>query len=163
MPKMKKAVKNRLIIKSIIIGSAAAFLVFLTFGVVTVLIKNPFFIRMTPVYWYDYVFLVLTSLFSGAYMGLWHYNKNNAQKINSKCDYTAAGGTFGGFFSFSCAICNKLLIWLFGLSWVVAYFTPFQPILGIISIALLSYAVCTQLKVLSILNNKTKFNFVHGG
>ena len=160
---MKKAVKNKLIIKSIIIGSAAAFLVFLTFGVVTVLIKNPFFIRMTPVYWYDYVFLVLTSLLSGAYIGLWYYNKNNAKKINSKCDYTAASGSVGGFFSFSCAICNKLLIWLLGLSWVVTYFMPFQPILGAISIGLLSYAVFAQLRILIVQNKQIKTVFAYGG
>ena len=146
---MKKSKQNKnLKLKSSVIGILAALIIFFLFGIVTVLIKNPFFVRMTPVYWYDYVFLVLTSILSGAYIGLWHYNKNNQKNINSKCDYTAAGGVVGGFFSFGCAICNKLLIWILGLSGVVAYFMPIQPTLGVISMALLCYAVYLQTKIL---------------
>ena len=146
---MKKTKQNKnLKLKSAIIGILVALIIFFVFGIATVLIKNPFFIRMTPVYWYDYVFLVLTALLSGAYTGLWHYNKNNQKNINSKCDYAATGGAVGGFFSFGCAICNKLLIWILGLSGVIAYFIPFQPILGVISVILLSYTVYLQWKMI---------------
>ena len=154
---MKKAKQNKnLKLKSAIIGILVALIIFFIFGVVTVLIKNPFFIRMTPVYWYDYVFLVLTSILSGAYIGLWHYNKNNQKNINPKCDYAATGGAVGGFFSFGCAICNKLLIWILGLSGVIAYFMPIQPILGVISMILLGYAVYMQIKNLPASNNQNK-------
>lgn len=143
---MKKTVKNKLIVYSLIIGSVIALLIFLVFGIVTVLIKNKFFIRMTPVYWYDYVFLVLTALLLGAYAGLFYYNKHSSISSSNKCNYTAAGGAVGGFFSFGCAICNKLLVFLLGLSGVIAYFMPLQPILGVISIVMLSYAVYMQLR-----------------
>lgn len=144
--KLKKTIKNELAINSIIIGSVVALLIFLVFGIVTVLIKNKFFIRMTPVYWYDYVFLVLTALLSGAYAGLFYYSKHSNIPSSNKCNYTATGGAIGGFFSFGCAICNKLLIFLLGLSGVIAYFMPIQPILGVISITMLSYAVYMQLR-----------------
>ena len=156
-----KLTKKKLEIHSVVMGIFAALLIFFVFGIVTVLIKNPFFARMTPVYWYDYVFLVLTSILSGAYIGLWYYNKNNQKNINSKCDYAATGGAVGGFFSFGCAICNKLLIWILGLSVVIAYFIPFQPILGVISVILLSYTVYLQLRVLSTKNKQTKADFIH--
>ena len=155
---MKKTAKNKSSVNSIIIGTIVAFLIFLAFGTVTVLIKNPFFIRMTPIHWYDYLFLILTSTLSGAYIGLWYYAKNN-KNLNSKCDYVAGSGAVGGFFSFSCAICNKLLIWLIGLSGVVAYFMPLQPILGVISIAILSYAVYIQLRNMNIPKSKIKMSF----
>ena len=152
---MKKTKQNKnLKLKSAIIGILMALIIFFIFGIVTVLIKNPLFARMTLVYWYDYVFLVLTSSLSGAYIGLWHYNKNNQKNIDSKCDYAATGGAVGGFFSFGCAICNKLLIWILGLSAVVTYFMPIQPILGVISIALLGYAVYAQSKILSVSSNQ---------
>ena len=154
MVKIKQNKKLKL--KSAIIGSLVALIIFFIFGIVTVLIKNPFFARMTSVYWYDYIFLVLTSLLSGAYIGLWYYNKNNQKNINSKCNYAATGGAVGGFFSFGCAICNKLLIWLLGLSGVIAYFIPIQPILGVISIGLLGYAVFIQAKILLVSSNHTK-------
>ncbi len=143
---------------SIIIGSLTAVTIFIVFGIVTVLIKNRFFIRMTPIHWYDYLFLILTSTLSGAYIGLWYYSKNN-KNSNSKCDYVAGSGAVGGFFSFSCAICNKLLIWLIGLSGVVAYFMPLQPILGVISIAMLSYAVYIQLRNMKMARSKIKMSF----
>src|SRR3989344_3999576 len=105
---MIKRANNKIKVKSYAIGILVALIVFIIFGVITVLIKNKFFIRMTPVHWYDYLFLALTSILSGAYIGLWYYNANNKTKINSKCNYTATGGAIGGFFSFGCAICNKL-------------------------------------------------------
>ena len=156
-----KLTKKKLEIHSVVMGIFAALLIFFIFGIVTVLIKNPFFIRMTPVYWYDYVFLVLTSILSGAYIGLWHYNKNNQKNINSKCDYAATGGSVGGFFSFGCAICNKLLIWILGLSGVLAYFMPIQPILGVVSVILLGYAVYLQAKILLMSNYQTRTNVVY--
>lgn len=143
---MKKTAKNKLAINSIIIGSVVAFLVFLVFGIVTVLIKNPYFIRMTPVHWYDYAFLILTALLTGVYASLYYYNKSNKESVDKKCNYAASGGIIGGLFSFGCAICNKLLVFLLGLSGVIAYFMPLQPILGIISIAVLGYVVYMQLR-----------------
>ena len=138
-------------------GISVALFVFTVFGIVTVLIKNPFFIRMTPVHWYDYLFLALTAILSGVYAGFWYYNKNNNKSISNKCNYTAAGGVIGGLFSFGCAICNKLLVFLLGLSGVMIYFMPLQPILGVISIAILSYAVYTQLRNIS--SNKIKISY----
>lgn len=143
---MKKTAKNKLAINSIIIGSVMAFLVFLVFGTVTVLVKNPYFIRMTHVHWYDYTFLILTALLTGVYASLYYYNKSSKESLDKKCNYTAAGGIIGGLFSFGCAICNKLLVFLLGLSGVIAYFMPIQPILGVISIAVLGYAVYMQLR-----------------
>ena len=155
---MKKTVKNKSVINSIIIGSIVAFLIFLAFGTATVLIKNPFFIRMTPIHWYDYAFLVLTALLTGVYACLYHYNKSNKEPFDKKCNYTAAGGVIGGLFSFGCAICNKLLVFLLGLSGIMIYFMPLQPILGVISIAILSYAVYIQLRNMKIARIKIKMS-----
>ncbi|MBI2971812.1 MAG: hypothetical protein HYY37_05325 [Candidatus Aenigmarchaeota archaeon] len=140
--KRKHKSKHQLKIRSILIGSLAALTILLAFGFITALIPNALFIRMTPVYFYDYVFLSLTSILSGAYMGLWYY----AKRTQAKCNYAAAGGAVGGLFSFGCAICNKILILLLGVTGVVTYFMPLQPVLGVISLILLSYAVYKQSK-----------------
>ncbi|MBI2670425.1 hypothetical protein HYX18_00380 [Candidatus Woesearchaeota archaeon] len=136
--------KSLLKARSIIIGIMTALAIFVFLGMISVLVPNPFFKRMTQIYFYDYIFLVLTSLLLGAYIGLWYYKKNSS----SMCNYAAAGEATGGFFSFGCAICNKLLIWVLGLSGVVSYFMPIQPILGVISILLLAYVVYLQSKSL---------------
>lgn len=151
----KRTQSRKLKIKSLVVGITTALIIFLVFGIVTVLISNRFFIRMTPVHWYDYAFLISTSLLSGVYAGLWYYKKNNNISINNKCNYTAGGGIVTGLFSFGCAICNKLLVFLLGLSGVMSYFMPIQPILGVLSIGLLSFAVYTLYKSLQ---NSTAIN-----
>ncbi len=124
------------------IGSLVSLSIFFSFGVISVLIPSGFFIRMTPVHFYDYILLVLTAALSGAFAGLWYYSK----KSSRKCSSAATGGALGGFFAFGCAICNKLLVLVLGLALTTNYFMPFQPILGILSIILLSYAVYMQSK-----------------
>ncbi|MBI4095980.1 MAG: hypothetical protein HY438_03910 [DPANN group archaeon] len=143
--KRKHKSKQQLKTRSIIIGSLAALSIFTAFGIITVLLPNEIFIRMTPVYFYDYIFLILTSVLSGTYIGLWYYTKRTQVKFS----YAATGGAVGGFFSFGCAICNKILILLFGVTGVVMYFMPLQFALGTISIILLSYAVYKQSKFLT--------------
>lgn len=118
--------------------------VFIGLGFLTVLISNQFFIRMTPIEYYDYIFLFFTAALSGAYIGLKYYSK----KTLRKCNTAAAAGFFGGLLSFGCAICNKLLIILLGLTGVVTYFMPIQPVLGILSVILLAYAVYMQASVM---------------
>ena len=140
--KRKHKSNKQLKTRSVLIGSMAALSILTAFGTITALVPNELFVRMTPVYFYDYIFLILTSVLTGAYAGLWYYTK----KTQAKCNYAAAGGALGGLFSFGCAICNKLLILLLGLSGVAAYFMPIQPVLGVISIALLAYAVYMQSK-----------------
>ncbi len=137
--------REKLNTRSIIVGSATALAIFSAFGIITVLLPNDIFVRMTPVYNYDYVFLVLTSILSGTYVGLWYYTR----KTQTICNYVATGGAVGGLFSFGCAICNKVLILLLGVTGVVAYFMPLQPVLGVMSVILLSYAVYEQSKFLS--------------
>lgn len=129
---------------SVVIGSSATFIIFILFGAISSIIPNPFFVRMEPVYFYDYIFLVLTPALAGAYIGLRFYTK----KTKKKCSYAATGGALGGFFSFGCAICNKLAVVLLGLSGTAAYFSPIQPILGLLSVLLLGYAVYAQVRFL---------------
>ena len=123
--------------QALLIGSVTAALLFLLFGMLTAIVKNPYFVRMTPVRWFDWTFLIFTALLSGAYVGLWHYQRKN----DVACDYVAMGGTIGGVFAFGCAMCNQLLVTLLGATAVMAYFTPLQPIIGIFSTSLLSYAI----------------------
>ena len=66
---------QKLKMQSIIMGGVSTLIIFSAFGIITVLLPNDLFIRMTPVYTYDYIFLILTSILSGAYMGLWYYTK----------------------------------------------------------------------------------------
>jgi len=130
------------LIKSLIIGISVSIFIFILTGIVTSLLPNPWFARMVNSTDWDYLVLILTSLLIGAYMGLSVYKKNT----ENKCDYLATSGSFLGFFSLACPICNTFLISLFGASVLMIYFNPYRPFLGLLSIGLLGSVVIFKLK-----------------
>ncbi len=93
---------------------------------------------MTPVIWWDWSILAITSLLIGAYVGLYFYNKER-QSNKAVCSATS-GGIFG-FLTYGCAICNKILIAIIGFAGITTYFMPIQPYLGVLSIGLLGYGI----------------------
>jgi len=127
--------------KNILIGILTSILVFLIFGGITALIKNPFFKRMTiPIFW-DYFFLIIVSILIGVYVGLYFHNKN---KKGSICAYS---GGFFGFFAIICPLCSTLLIALFGASALMMYFESVRPVLGFVAIVLLITGIYIQIKI----------------
>ncbi|WP_347877803.1 hypothetical protein [Halobacterium sp. R2-5] len=102
--------------------------VFVLFGAVTGLLPNPVYVRMidrTPA---DYLFLVATAVFAGAFV----YQRSLAEEPIG--DRFAAGGIVGGFLAFGCPICNAVLLALFSSSALMTYFDPLRPVLGVASV-----------------------------
>ena len=128
---------NREILK--IIGISIT--VFVIFGAVTAVYENPFFQRMPPGYWLDYVFLILESILMGLFFGL------NAPVCATK--KAGVGGVLG-FLGFACPICNKLLLLLFGSGLLLTYLEPIRPFLGLLGVFLMSVAVYKKLSLKSL-------------
>ncbi len=84
--------------------------VFVLFGAVTGLLPNPVYVRMVSRTPADYLFLVATAAFAGAFV----YQRSLAEKPIG--DRFAAGGIIGGFLAFGCPICNAVLLALFSSS-----------------------------------------------
>ena len=90
---------------------------FLLFDTVTALWSNPFFIRMTEVSDLDYVILGFETILIGLFFGI----------RAPKCAVKKAGfGGIFGFLGFGCSLCNKLLLLLFGSSFLLTYFEPIR-------------------------------------
>jgi len=124
-------------LKYIFLGLGAGLLFFLVSGIVTVLLPNSFFTRMTPISTLDYFFLTSSSVLLGAYVGIHYYKKDTTKK----CDTVATTGGVGSFLAFACPVCNKLLVFIFGTTALMTYFEPYRPILGFVSTGLLTGAV----------------------
>ena len=124
-------------------------LLYVVFGAVTSIIPNPYFTRMTPVGWLEYSSLIITSVLLGAYIGLVYYGKTTGK--DKLCNASATTGGVFGFLTFGCSICNKILVFFLGITGVLAYFEPIRPILGVLSIGLLGFAVITKSRSLSII------------
>ena len=102
--------------------------VFVLFGTVTGLLPNPIYVRMVPRTPADYLFLVATAAFAGAFV----YQRSLAEEPIG--ERFAAGGVVGGFLAFGCPICNAVLLALFSSSALMTYFDPLRPLLGAVSV-----------------------------
>jgi len=102
---------------------------FLLFGTVTGLLPNPVYTRMVARTPADYLFLVATAAFAGAFV----YQRSLAEEPIG--DRFAVGGVVGGFLAFGCPICNAVLLALFSSSALMTYFDPLRPVLGAVTVA----------------------------
>ena len=128
--------------KYIMIGVLSSMGLFFLLGIPTSVIPNSFFIRMIPVKFLDYFFLIFSSVLLGSYIGVHYYKKNQVKK----CDIITTTGGIGSFLAFGCPICNKLLVVLFGATALMTYFEPYRPVLGFVSTGLLGGALYWRIK-----------------
>jgi len=122
-----------------LVSLAAAVLVAVAIGIPTDVIPNPWFTRMTPIYWDQYVFWVLSSALTGALLGT--YVLSRALPAGS-----SIGGGLLGLLAVGCPVCNKLVVLLLGFSGAFQYFAPIQPLLGLASLLLASAALFVRLR-----------------
>ncbi|OTF01750.1 hypothetical protein [Halorubrum sp. SD683] len=107
------------------------------FGVVTGLIPNALYVRMVPRTPLDYLFLVLTAGFLGAYT----LQRTADERDDGKA---ATASTAIGFLAFGCPICNAFLLALFSSSALMTYLNPIRPLLGGVSVVLFAGLLYTR-------------------
>jgi len=129
-------------IKYAFIGIGYSIAFFFLFGIPTAVISNPWFIRMIENNTLDYVFLILSSVLLGAYVGVHYYKKNKSHS----CGISTYAGGVGSFLAFGCPVCNKVLVFLFGTTTLMVYFEPYRPVLGVVSSTLLVGALYFRIK-----------------
>lgn len=120
--------------------------VFLLFGLVTGLIRNPLYVRMVPRTPIDYLLLTVTALLVGIYTAQRLTTEVNDARLEdggendhtSSEDRLAMSGLIGGFLAVGCPICNVFLLALFSSSALMTYFDPLRPFLGVLSVAILA-------------------------
>lgn len=142
-------------------GLAVAVLASVTFVVVvavpTDLIDTQWFTREIPPTWWAWPSLALSSVLGGLVA---------ATYVKSTQAGSAAGGTFDGtpdgadrattrdsyvagvltFFAVGCPVCNKLVMLALGAAGAVSWFEPFQPLLQVAAVALLTWALVRRLR-----------------
>ncbi len=127
-------------LSTLIIASAA----FLLLGTITALWNNSFFIRMTEVNGWDYIILSFESLLIGLFFGI--------QAPHCAIKKAGIGGVLG-FVGFGCPVCNKILLLLFGSSFLLSYFEPVRHYAGALGLLLVFYAFIQRwLLRLAVLN-----------
>jgi hypothetical protein len=120
----------------------------LVVGLVTAVIANPLFERITPVTISNSIFLIIPALLFGPLVGSYV-----VPLPTTTCDVSRRTfvGALLSFLAVGCPLCNKLVVLLLGAAGVLTYFEPIQPVLGVVSVALLGYALWVRLRPLTIL------------
>jgi hypothetical protein len=116
-------------------AAGAGLVTLLAVGLVTAVIENPLFIRMTPVRPQDYVIWLASGLLVGLIAGT--FVGPAPARHGGK---TISGGVLS-VLAVGCPICNKLVVLLLGVSGALTIFEPAQLYLGVVSVVLLAWTL----------------------
>jgi hypothetical protein len=124
---------------------AVAGLYLLAVGIPTDLIDTPLFWREIPPTWWSWPALVASAVLAGLLTAT--YVATPAEPSGK--DAPGRSGIFGGvltFFAVGCPVCNKLVLLALGSSGAMAWFEPVQPMLQLLAIVLLAWALGARLR-----------------
>ncbi len=136
----------------------------LAFGAVTAIIPNPVFGRMIP----PEPFAIAVWLLSSPLMGIVAATYSSPAPpsfapavplgtpagagpgLNPATPQGTTLGTiagFGAFLAIGCPICNKIALILLGTSGALSIYAPLQPIIGVVSLALLAGTIAWRFRL----------------
>lgn len=116
----------------------------------TAVIPNPVFGRALDVTWWSYPVVIVTGVLGGLLIGT--YARTPSTDVTDGSESLDRASKLGGagallsFFAVGCPACNKLVLVALGASGAVAWFAPVQPILAIVSTALMATALIIRLR-----------------
>ena len=157
--------------RRVFVAIAAAGVSAVIIGLSTVLIPNAFFSREIAPQWWDYPVWALMSVLLGLLIATYvrepgaHLTSSRETQdgtdegaevvdddegvVDSSERRGSALGTVGGmlgWFAVGCPVCNKIALLVLGYTGALTYFAPLQPVLAVLSVALLLVAVIVRLK-----------------
>ena len=129
----------------------------LVIGIPTDVIPNPVFGRPVAVTWWSPLVLGVTAVLAGLLLA--SYVRDPAPAELTAPGGLSAGGAgaqhdgmrtvgVGGllaFFAVGCPVCNQVVVLALGTSGALAYFAPVQPLLAVVSMVLLAWALRRRL------------------
>ena len=123
-------------------GAVAA----LAIGVPTGIIQTSFYTRMTPVLWWNYPVWALSAVLVGLTAATYvRISAGEGAQLPDRSRRTL-GATLLSAFAVGCPICNKLVVGLIGVSGALNYWAPLQPLLGLLSVAVLGAGLVVRLR-----------------
>jgi hypothetical protein len=127
---------RRMLLETVVFGFGGALATLVLIGVPTALFPTPWFGRAIPPHPLDYVILGFTALLAAGLAATY--------ALPVACptrERTVTAGGLLSFFAVGCPVCNKIVVLAVGASGAMSYFAPIQPLIAIVSMALLGYAI----------------------
>lgn len=122
-------------------AAAGALVTALAVGIPTDVVPTPWFTRMTPILWWNYPAWAATAVLSGLMLATYVRSPD----VNRRESRLLGGGVIS-VFAIGCPVCNKLVVLLLGFSGALTWFAPVQPVLAVLSIALLALGLWQRLR-----------------
>lgn len=130
-------------LKFIVYTLAFSALAILILGIPTAVIRNHFYFRMTPAFWFDYVFLVFNGALIGLYFAITYTSTQpEACKVEKKSIFASLLALFG----IACPICNQILLLIFSTTFLLSFLEPIRPYISLTSSILLFWLVARKIK-----------------
>ncbi|TDC85693.1 hypothetical protein [Actinomadura sp. 7K507] len=115
----------------------------LVVGTPTDVIPNPLFGRSVPVQWWNYPVLAITAALAGLVLATYIGRPAAADPRAGR--RLGPLGSVLSFFAIGCPVCNKAVLLLLGTSGALTIWAPLQPVVALLSIALLAAAAARRL------------------
>ncbi len=133
--------------RSWLTAAAAALGTLLLIAIPTAMIANPIFGRAVEVTGWSWPALIITSVLAGILIA--SYLQTDAiSDVERPLRLGSAGGILS-FLAVGCPVCNKLVLIALGTSGAMNYFAPVQPVLAVVGILFLGYALKVRLENLT--------------
>ena len=116
----------------------------------TDLIDTPLFSREIPPTWWSWPALLVSSVLSGLLTATYVAPVDGGGDTTTTTSSSggSSGGLAGGlltFFAVGCPVCNKVALLALGSAGAVTWFQPVQPVLQVLAIGLLGWALYRRL------------------
>ncbi len=135
-----------------IFALGASVVVALVIGLPTDVIPNPVFGRPVEVTWWSYPSLVVSAVLGGLLAATYVRIDDVQSTIELPDDELGTPGKAGGlggllsFFAVGCPTCNKVAVIALGSTGALDWFAPAQPMLAVLSVVLMSWALRSRLR-----------------
>lgn len=130
---------------AVAVGTAVLYT--LVIAVPTDLIDTPLFWREVPPTWWSWPALLVSAALAGLLTAT--YVAVPGTSGPAVDERPRRGGYVGGFLTFfavGCPVCNKLVLLALGTSGAMTWFEPVQPLLQVVAVALLAWALRVRLR-----------------
>lgn len=118
----------------------------LIIGVPTGIVHTPFYSRMTAVTWWDYPIWTASAILMGLTTATYVRVPGPRPAATFGRSRRTLAATVLSTLAVGCPICNKVVVGLVGVSGALSYWAPLQPVLGILSLALLATGLAVRLQ-----------------
>ncbi len=124
-----------------VVAAIATLAVGLAIGIPTGIVRTSLYTRMTPVLWWNYPVWAVTAALSGLILAT-YVRGVVPPRSTSRLGF---GGGILSLLAVGCPICNKLVVFAVGVTGALNLWAPLQPLLGIVSLGLLAWALARRL------------------